>query len=74
LGILWEEESAIISQMAANGNKAILINPIFQNGTSLNNLTVKPDTRKSKLYRENPSIPVLISGKAVIPCALSHPK
>jgi hypothetical protein len=28
--ILWEEESAIISQMAANGNKAILINPIFQ--------------------------------------------
>ncbi len=63
--ILWEEESAIISHSVANGNKAILINPIFQNGISLNNLTVEPDTRrKSKLYRENPSILVLINGNS----------
>jgi hypothetical protein len=47
----------------ANGNKAILIGPICQNGTSLNNLTIKPDKRReSKLYLERPSIPVLIRG------------
>lgn len=61
--ILWEVESAIISQIAANGNKIILINPIFQEGASLNNLTIKPDKRRNrKLYLEMPSIPVLSKG------------
>ncbi len=49
--------------MAANGNNAILINPIFQKETALNNLTINPDSRrKSKLYAENPSSPVLSKG------------
>jgi hypothetical protein len=37
----YKEESAIISD-GANGNKVILIGPL-PNGTSLNNLTIKPD-------------------------------
>jgi hypothetical protein len=61
--MLWEEESAIISADGANGNKAILIGPLCQNGTSLNNLTIKPDKRGGKLYLERPSIPVLIQGR-----------
>jgi hypothetical protein len=61
--MLWEVGSAIISQMAANGNKTMLINPIFQEGASLNNLTIKPDKRRNrKLYLEMPSIPVLSKG------------
>jgi hypothetical protein len=44
----------------AAGNKTMLINPIFQEGASLNNLTIKPDKRRNrKLYLETPSIPVL---------------
>ena len=53
----------MISQIAANGNKIILINPIFQEGTSLNSLTINPEKiRKPKLYIDMPSIPVLING------------
>lgn len=62
---LWEEESTIISKIAANGNNAILINPIFQEETSLNNLTIKPDKkRKRKLNAESPSSPVLSIGNS----------
>jgi len=71
-----DEESTIISQKAANGNNAILINPIFQEGTSLNNLTIKPDKkRKRRLYAENPSSPVLsIGNNGDSYCFIESPK
>jgi hypothetical protein len=64
----------IILHMAANGNKTMLINPIFQEGASLNNLTIKPDKRRNrKLYLETPSIPVLSKGNNEIHRVLNHP-
>lgn len=61
--ILCEDESTNISKINIIGKSAIVVKPIFQPDSLLNNFTPKPlKSNRPKLQIEIPSIAVLIRG------------